>query len=358
MENELLEKLKGYLDSTETSKNFLDLVFGSHLTLYDIWEILKELLPPEKAYDTINKLARDFIGKEAKEDLFILERMFIQKLNEINLKNREAILNFLEWLINFCKETSKFRVGRGPEICEEKGFLNILRGNLSFEDEDILERVESAYLEVLVRANKVCEDIKNNRFINAYLHYIKILKTSFELVALLSVESVQQLSKEAKTDPLTGLLNRRYMHLILKDVIELASITETPFTIALIDIDDFKKINDTYGHLVGDCILKELAKLLRKAFRKGDYIFRYGGEEFLVVMPSTSLDEAVKILERFRRIVERHLFRCDGKEIKITVSIGICSDIPKNGRSILSYVRCADIKLYRAKRSGKNRVVF
>ena len=358
MENELLEKLKDYLGSAETSKSFLDLVFGSHLTLYDIWEILKEILPPEKAYDTINRIARDFIGKEAREDLFILERMFIQKLNEVNLKNREAILNFLEWLINFCKEVSKFKVGHGPEICEQGRFLDILKGNLSFEDKEVIERVESAYLEVLVRANKACADIKNNRFINAYLHYTKILKTSFELVALLSVESVQRLSKEAKTDPLTGLLNRRYMHLILKDVIELSSITETPFAIALIDIDDFKKINDTYGHLVGDCVLKELAKLLKKAFRKGDYIFRYGGEEFLVVMPSTGLNEAVKILERFRRIVERHLFRCEGREIKITVSIGVCSDIPKNGKSILSYVRCADMKLYKAKRSGKNRVVF
>ncbi|WP_461828881.1 GGDEF domain-containing protein [Aquifex sp.] len=353
-----MEKLKDYLGLSGTSKSFLDLVFRSHLTLYDIWEILRDLLPPEEAYDAINKLARDFIRKEAREDIFILERTFIQKLEEVNLKNREAILNFLEWLINFCKEVSSFNANKALNVCERSGFLNVLRGGVFIKDNEIVERVESAYLEVITRANKLCEDIKNNRFINAYLHYTKILKASFELVALLSVESVKRLSKEAKTDPLTGLLNRRYMHLILKDVIELASITETPFTIALIDIDDFKKINDNYGHLVGDCVLKELAKLLKRAFRKGDYIFRYGGEEFLVVMPSTGLDEAVKVLERFRSIVERHTFRCDGKDLKITVSIGVCSDVPRNGKGVLSYVRCADIKLYKAKRSGKNRVVF
>ena len=358
MENELLEKLKSVLEESNSSR-LMEIVRESHLTLYDVWEILRNTLPFEEAYRTINGIARDFIVKEARDDTFILERMFIQKLNEADLKNREAILNFLEWLINFCKELSTLRISVKPQVCEDTPFINLLRvGRFFHEESNILKQVESAYLEVLSRAAKVCEDINRERFINAYLHYTKILKSSFELVALLSIESVQQLSEEAKTDPLTGLLNRRYMHLILKDVAELASITEQPFTLALIDIDDFKQINDTYGHLVGDCVLKELSKLLRNSFRKGDYIFRYGGEEFLVVMPSTDFKEAYRLLERFRCIVQHHTFKCYNYELHITVSVGVCSDIPKGSKNILDYIKCADIKLYRAKRTGKNKVVF
>ncbi len=358
MESELLEKLKSMLDHPSSS-HLMDIAEKKHVTLYDVWEILKSMLPFEEAYKTINELAREFIAKESQEDTIILERMFVQKLNESNLKNRETILNFLDWLINFCKELSTLKVTSKPRICDDASFMNLLRvDKLSYDNMNILNQIESAYLEVVSLSTKVCEDIKQERFINAYLHYTKILKVAFKLIALLSIESVQQLSEQAKTDPLTGLLNRRYMHLILRDITELSSITEQPFTIAIVDIDDFKRINDSYGHLVGDCILKKLAKLLRDSFRRGDYIFRYGGEEFLIVMPSTSLNEAVKILERFRKMVERHIFRCEGKEIRITVSIGVYSDIPKSGKSILSYIRCADIKLYKAKRLGKNRVVF
>lgn len=250
MENELLEKLKSILEQSSSSR-LMEIVGQRHLTLYDVWEILRNMLPFEEAYRTINEIAREFIVREAKDDTFVLERMFVQKLNETNLKNRETILNFLDWLINFCKELSTLKITSKPEVCDEPHFINLLRvGRLFYGDKNILKQVESAYLEVLSRAARVCEDIEKERFINAYLHYTKILKTSFELVALLSLESVQQLSEEAKTDPLTGLLNRRYMHLILKDIAELASITEQPFTIAIVDIDDFKRINDTYGHLV------------------------------------------------------------------------------------------------------------
>ena len=314
-------------------------------------------MPKDKAYDTINRVAKEFIVSESKEDIFVLERMFVQKLNEVNLKNQRLILSFLDWLIDFCKSVSNLDSNRKLKICKKKSFGNVIK-NIDLLCNREIRNIENLYREIVNRANKVCKDAEREKYISAYLHYTKILKNSFELIALLSFESAQRLSEEAKTDPLTGLLNRRYMVLILKDVIELSSITEQPFSIALIDIDNFKRINDTYGHLVGDCVLRKLAELLKNNFRKGDYIFRYGGEEFLVVMPSTGLKEALAAVERLRRVVEKHTFVCGCKEIRTTISIGLCSEVPKNPKNVYEYIMCADKKLYEAKKLGRNRVVF
>ncbi len=127
---------------------------------------------------------------------------------------------------------------------------------------------------------------------------------------------------------------------------------------AVIDIDNFKQINDKYGHLVGDCILREVANIMKQSFRKSDYLFRYGCEEFLVIMPSTSLEEALKALERFRKNVESYKFSLDHQECpKVTVSIGVCGDSGQH-KDIKSYIDCADRKLYAAKKSGKNRIIW
>jgi two-component system cell cycle response regulator len=125
-----------------------------------------------------------------------------------------------------------------------------------------------------------------------------------------------------------------------------------PLSIAMIDIDFFKKINDTYGHLTGDCILKELALLLKENFRESDIIARYGGEEFIIIMPFSDLKNACKKMDEFRKTVEKYNFCNSG--LKVTISAGVEEYNFKD--DILNFIEKADKKLYISKTNGRNRV--
>ncbi len=164
----------------------------------------------------------------------------------------------------------------------------------------------------------------------------------------------KNLYEKAITDSLTGLYNREYMMEYLFKKMEESKRYNVPLSIAMIDIDFFKKINDTYGHLIGDCVLKELANLLKSSFRGSDVIVRYGGEEILVIMPFTTLEEACEKLETFRQKVEEYKF-CRQEGLKVTISVGVEEYNKKD--DLKDFIAKADSKLYKAKQSGRNQVV-
>ncbi len=168
-----------------------------------------------------------------------------------------------------------------------------------------------------------------------------------------------QLSLEmAITDQLTGLHNRRYMSRHLDTLIENAKKSEKPIAFLIMDIDHFKAVNDTYGHDVGDEVLKEFAKRISANIRGIDLACRYGGEEFVVVMPDTDMQLAFSIAERLRGSVEKSKFSisCAPNKLAITVSIGIAGSEGSNDTA-QALLHRADQALYRAKREGRNRVV-
>ena len=121
----------------------------------------------------------------------------------------------------------------------------------------------------------------------------------------------------------------------------------------LIDIDDFKNVNDTYGHQDGDAVLRKLVKIIKKSLRKSDLVARYGGEEFAIIMPETSIKKAFTVAERIRKNVA-NMLKC--KALNITISIGI-GTLSEKINSVYDLIRIADAALYRAKRDGKNKVV-
>jgi two-component system cell cycle response regulator len=168
-----------------------------------------------------------------------------------------------------------------------------------------------------------------------------------------------QLSLEmAITDQLTGLHNRRYMARHLDSLISNAQKSNKPLAFLIMDIDHFKSVNDTHGHDIGDIVLKEFALRLRRNVRGIDLACRYGGEEFVVVMPDTDVDFAYTIAERLRQGVETTPFeisRMPGS-LKVTISIGIAASLggDDNAEKLLHR---ADQALYRAKREGRNRVI-
>lgn len=168
--------------------------------------------------------------------------------------------------------------------------------------------------------------------------------------------SNKRLHKDSITDELTGAYNRRYVMKILEDRFKRSSVEPEPkLSIAMIDIDNFKSVNDTYGHQAGDAVLKGVVEVLGRTLREVDLIGRYGGEEFLIII-STKNVIAAKVCERIRAAIENMKIPWNGQELWVTVSIGFVA-FSKNISTVEEMIALSDICLYKAKRSGKNRVV-
>lgn len=157
---------------------------------------------------------------------------------------------------------------------------------------------------------------------------------------------------KAQRDPLTGVYNRAALADNMARDIELAQRHHNPLSIIVLDIDHFKKINDTYGHTAGDCLLKALVECANASIRRCDMLFRFGGEEFVVLLNNTDEKGALRLAERIRRNVEKENFVCGGQLIGMTVSVGVASLQEKDIESQL--FERADQALYRAKSDGRN----
>jgi two-component system cell cycle response regulator len=171
-------------------------------------------------------------------------------------------------------------------------------------------------------------------------------------------DNVQTSIELAITDGLTGLFNRRYMETHLRTLVEQSVARNKPITVLVLDIDYFKAINDSFGHDAGDDVLREFALRMRKATRNIDLACRYGGEEFVIVMPETDMAVATVVAERLRRRIASEPFAIQqgARHLEVTISIGIAA-LSSDGDNAASILKRADQALYRAKRDGRNRVV-
>jgi diguanylate cyclase (GGDEF)-like protein len=159
-------------------------------------------------------------------------------------------------------------------------------------------------------------------------------------------------------DGLTGVFNRRHVMEVLGIEYERSARYSSEMSVIMVDIDHFKKINDVYHHQAGDTVIRDVAKLLSDSVRSVDSVGRYGGEEFIAILPHTHSEGARLIAERVRRGVEAQVFKVTGdREIRCTVSVGVASAPSDTIRSASDLVREADKALYRAKESGRNQVV-
>lgn len=169
---------------------------------------------------------------------------------------------------------------------------------------------------------------------------------------------LEEVSRKTLQDSLTGVANRRSLDEKFKKTIERARKSGEQISFAMLDIDDFKLVNDRYGHRIGDVVLVEIAGILLKNVRSNDFVARYGGEEFSVVLPGLSAERARDVLERLRQSLAAYEFAADElpTPLKITISIGLAT-FPHDGTEVNTVMEAADMALYRAKRRGKNRVI-
>jgi diguanylate cyclase (GGDEF)-like protein len=176
-------------------------------------------------------------------------------------------------------------------------------------------------------------------------NFVKTTIANYQEIRVVALET------QANTDPLTGLFNRRYADLMFEKIKKDTS--NTPWCVAILDIDDFKKVNDTRGHAVGDEVLVEFAAILRQALRKTDMIFRWGGEEFLVLLENVEMDKIFRVLEKIRTsLIASEVLR--KLSLQVTVTIGAGS---LDRAAIEQSIESCDQKLYIGKNNGKNQVV-
>ena len=176
--------------------------------------------------------------------------------------------------------------------------------------------------------------------------------------SLLRIKALQdQVERLSKTDALTEIDNRRHLEQRLEETFEHSLRMQEPFACVMCDLDKFKSVNDTYGHQAGDAVLRQLAALLKIAAREIDRVGRYGGEEFMLILPGATAEAAVTFAERVRKSVEEHTFAFDGGSVQRTISCGVAGWPHTRITNVDALVRAADDALYVAKEQGRNRVI-
>lgn len=239
------------------------------------------------------------------------------------------------------------------ELGECVGEMSIVDSRIPTAEVAAIEKTKALVIEqdVLWRMVSVSHEIARN------LLYIMSERLRYSnLIAADSLELQRKYQRYATMDALTGLHNRGWMDDIFDREVKRSERDLLPLATIMIDVDDFKNYNDTYGHLAGDKVLAMVAKALRKPLRPNDMVARFGGEEFAVMLPETTLKNAVAIAERLRKSVSQaDPGKLDGKQLpKVTVSLGVASR--QNKYTLDMMITAADVALYNAKSKGKNRV--
>jgi len=239
-----------------------------------------------------------------------------------------------------------------PNVTEDDRFASKIDEAMSFSTRSIIcvpLKSKNRVLGVIELVNRLSEA----QFSEAD---IKILCTiaDYAAIAIENARYFEQIRQLVITDDLTGLYNSRYLLDFLDYELERARRYETPLSLVFIDLDYFKDVNDAYGHLVGSRLLTECGKFIHKYIRKADVAVRYGGDEFVLVLPNTPKDGACTFALNLRRLIKDHYFLADeGYRIRLTASFGLAT-YPTDAQSKLALIRMADQAMYRVKDSTRD----
>ena len=298
--------------------NFISKIFSFFDLIFDftIAGVYKESFQEKKLFLNVNSECSSSIKESLKERLIEItgnKKIF----KEIKIKGKN--LHFLSSSSNFL-----------PKNCTTFTF--------NYEN-------QYKYAVIIYHKNKLKHPVVKN-----------LLEHGFEM--LFNVDRlIDKAIMLSIIDGLTGAFNRRYLEDILKKDFDKFERYNHIFSIIMIDIDHFKKINDTFGHQAGDEVLKFLVNKIKESIRKSDIVARYGGEEFCIVLYETNKDNAIILAERLRNLIQNSEVMFQDKIIKFTISLGV-STVNKTMKNYEELIRKADAALYRAKNSGRNRVEF
>jgi len=319
------------------------------------------------------------------EEIFYLVKSLRSFNKEIYLsKNMKFILDIAE---KYIKEI--FKIDSLALIMDLRGINifgygkeNFIPFVMGIYEELFGRRIRKEYTKIFLNGKEISEIKPSRSFSEAYMLFPLIAKKDIGLIgiskekgsfdkkdlalfsflssqianAIKNLEYISYIKGLAIRDPLTGLYNRRYFDEIFHYEYIRAKRYNFPLSFIMIDIDHFKLINDTFGHLIGDKVLQEVARLIKGSIRQADIGVRFGGEEFAIILPNTSLDKAIEIAERLRRRIEDHEISLNKeKKLSITVSEGV-SSLREDTLSEEQIIEEADKALLKAKMAGRNRI--
>lgn len=273
------------------------------------------------------------------KDVIYKQGALKKSLEDAKARLRLMLATFVDRLGDFSEATSGYH--DKIESCAEK----ISRAKDLSELNEVLDEVMRETRQIQVNAHKSREEMRDMR---------RRVEDAESEVDRLQNE-LSQASEMVRMDPLTGTLNRKGMDEALEREVSRTRRHNSLLSVAMLDIDNFKKLNDNLGHQAGDAALMHLTQVTRETIRPQDTLARYGGEEFVVILPETSLDDAIKAMERVQRELTRRFFLHDNNRVLITFSCGV-AELGAEEEPALAMER-ADKAMYLAKRAGKNRVM-
>jgi len=304
----------------------------------DLYRIVKKRT---KEIESTRKLMQKILDAD-------ISFLFLTDKKEVIYTNKTVLdfagySNLDDFNLHFGDIASKF------EKVDDEDFLEPSYGDIHWID-FLFEEQKHRNLKVLIMHNSQKVYLKP---------HVKRMNSDGKILYLVSFDvitneynEIQALEEKASIDHLTGLFNRGKLDEILIQEMKLSNTVKSPLSIIFLDIDHFKKVNDTLGHDVGDIVLVILSQILTSIIRKGDYVARWGGEEFFITLQATSKQEAEELAQKIRKKIEEHTFEQAGK---ITISLGVTEFI--HGEDKKSFIRRVDEALYEAKDGGRNMVV-
>ena len=280
----------------------------------------------------------DDVGQRLKEVIY-RQSALKKNLNEAKERLKAMLAGFVDHLASFSESTSDYHDKIGK--CAEK----ISAANDLADLNDVIEEV--------VRETRVIQ--LNAQRSRDELHTLKARVGEAEQEVARLQSELSETSEMVRHDQLTGALNRKGLEETLDRELARSQRRQTPICVALLDVDNFKSLNDTYGHQTGDDALIHLARVIRETMRPHDTLARYGGEEFLIILPDTPLSDAVSAVTRLQRELTKRFFLYKNEKLLITFSAGVTAFRDSELRN--DAVARADAAMYQAKKAGKNRVV-
>ncbi|SFV02840.1 GGDEF domain-containing protein [Pseudoduganella namucuonensis] len=274
------------------------------------------------------------------KDVIYKQSQLKHSLSDVKLTVKNMMMTFIDRLGQVAASTGDFheKIGGYSEKISRAEDINELNQIL----DDVLKETRIVQNEALKARDNMVMARQEVQDAEARIHQLEA--------------KLQHMSELVREDQLTGSLNRRGLDDVFEREMARADRRGTPLCIAVLDLDDFKRLNDTYGHIAGDGALKHLVKIVKDTIRSMDVVARFGGEEFLILLPETTIEAASQTMTRLQRELTRHFFMHDNEKVLITFSAGVALRRPNEDQTEL--VKRADKAMYQAKQTGKNRVVI
>lgn len=316
-----------------------------------------------KLFNKINNRVANIYLNEYINQLLSANSVRINSISE--LVDRSIIKHYeshLLWLTNLAIATRDKRVDNYPELdvnrCDFGKWLNYEAKEV-VQNNSKLKSIETLHNSLHLFGEKIelYSGENESHILITYLEKCELLSLSIG-TELALVDNIL-MNKKVTKDALTGAMNRNGLKSVFESQYEISLATNNSFVIAMCDLDHFKKVNDSFGHVAGDRILRLFVDTVKKYIRSSDIIIRYGGEEFIIILPAINKTKGSQVLEKIREEFEKSFLVIDDNDIRTTVSVGLLEIKPEQyyKKNFLNeYINIADQKLYMAKKSGRNRV--